>query len=83
MQDRHKVRVCVGVVHLLADEVKNLGGTFGVYMHLEKSKTAARSLRAAQCRDWTRVRVCPLPIQSVSTEPARPRSAASQRSLNV
>lgn len=36
MQDRHKVRVCVSVVHLLADEIKNLGGTFGVYMYLEE-----------------------------------------------
>lgn len=38
MQDRHKVRVCVSVVHLLADEIKNLGGTFGVYMCLEEKK---------------------------------------------
>lgn len=38
MQDRHKVRVCVSVVHLLADEIKNLGGTFGVYMYLEEKK---------------------------------------------
>lgn len=33
MQDRHKVRVCISVVHLLADEIKNLGGTFGVYVY--------------------------------------------------
>lgn len=38
MQDRHKVRVCVSVVHLLADEIKNLGGTFGVYMYLVEKK---------------------------------------------
>lgn len=38
MQHRHKVRVCVSVVHLLTDEIKNLGGTFGVYMHLEEKK---------------------------------------------
>lgn len=33
MQDRHKVWVCISVVHLLADEIKNLGGTFGVYVY--------------------------------------------------
>lgn len=38
MQHRHKVRVCVSVVHLLADEIENLGGTFGVYMYLEEEK---------------------------------------------
>lgn len=38
MQDRHKVRVCVSVVHPLADEIKNLGGTFGVYMYLVEKK---------------------------------------------
>lgn len=35
VQDRHKVRVCICVVHLLTDEIKNLGGTFGIYMYLE------------------------------------------------
>lgn len=35
VQHRHKVRVCVSVVHLLADEVENLRGTFGVYVYLE------------------------------------------------
>ena len=38
MQHGHKVRVCVSVVHLLADEIKNLGGTFGVYMYLQEEK---------------------------------------------
>lgn len=38
MQHRHKVRVCVSVVHLLADEIENLGGTFGVNMYLEEEK---------------------------------------------
>lgn len=38
MKDRHKVRICVSVVHLLSDEIKNLGGTFGVYMYLEQKK---------------------------------------------
>lgn len=37
MQDRHKVRVGISMVHLLADEIKNLRGTFGVYMYLQKS----------------------------------------------
>lgn len=36
MQDRHKVRVCISEVHLLADEIEHLSGTFGVYMYLEK-----------------------------------------------
>lgn len=36
MQDRHKVRVCISVVHLLTDEIKNLGGTFGVYVYLQR-----------------------------------------------
>lgn len=34
MQDGHKVRICISVADPLADEVKNLGGTFGVYMNL-------------------------------------------------
>lgn len=38
MQDRHKVRVCICVVHLLTDEIKNLGGTFGIYMYLENKE---------------------------------------------
>jgi len=38
MQDRHKVRVCISVVYLLADEIKNLVGTLGVYMYLEEKK---------------------------------------------
>lgn len=36
MQDRHKVRVCISVVHLLAYKIKNLAGTLGVYMYLEE-----------------------------------------------
>lgn len=36
MQDRHKVRICISVAHLLPDEIKNLRGTFGVYMYLDK-----------------------------------------------
>lgn len=36
MQDRHKVRVCISEVHLLADEIENLTGTFGVYMYLAR-----------------------------------------------
>lgn len=44
MQHRHKVRVCVSVVHLLADEVENLGGTFGVYMYLEEEEKKEQPL---------------------------------------
>lgn len=38
MQHWHKVRVCISVVHLLADEIKNLRGTFGIYMNLEEKR---------------------------------------------
>lgn len=44
MQDRHKVRVCISVVHLLADEIKNLGGTFGVNMHLEQNESDSHAV---------------------------------------
>lgn len=36
VQHRHKVRVCVSVVHLLADEIENLGGALSVYVYLKK-----------------------------------------------
>lgn len=38
MQDGHKVRVCISVVYLLPDEIKNLVSTFGVYMYLEEKE---------------------------------------------
>lgn len=38
VQHGHKVRVCVSVVHLLADEIKNLGGTLSVYVYLRKEE---------------------------------------------
>lgn len=38
VQHRHKVRVCVSVVHLLADEIENLGGALSVYMYLGKGR---------------------------------------------
>lgn len=38
VQHGHKVRVCVSVVHLLADEIKNLGGTLGVDVYLEEEE---------------------------------------------
>lgn len=41
MQHGHKVRICVSVVHLLADEVKNLGGALSVYMYLESEKNTS------------------------------------------
>lgn len=31
------MRICVGVVHLLSDEVKYLGSTFCVYVHLNQT----------------------------------------------
>lgn len=39
VQDGDKVRVCVSVVHLLPDEVKYLGSTFSVYVHLGTENT--------------------------------------------
>lgn len=48
MQDRHKVRVCISVVQFLADEIKYLSGTFGVYVYLEgekKRKTTSQCLQ--------------------------------------
>lgn len=51
MQHGHKVRVCVSVVHLLADEVKNLGGALSVYMYLEKEeKHVLKKIRRAPDR---------------------------------
>lgn len=89
MQHRHKVRVCVSVVHLLADEIENLGGTFGVYMYLEeeeeeKEQTLEYLLRQVVIDD-ARPMFCLScsPIQNVLTEPAHRRSAASRSSLNA
>lgn len=91
MQDRHKVRVCISVVHLLADEIKNLRGTFGVYVYLERKKSTALSVSAVrylQSYKYCQVRIGELlflylPTQSVSIKPAHPHSAASQSSLNA
>lgn len=85
MKNRHKVRVCICVVHLLADEIKNLGGTFGIYVCLKEMEGEEKKyLKQAQNAQVKRKSVFfYLPTQIVLTKPAHPHSAASQSSLNA
>lgn len=46
MQHGHKVRVCISVVHLLADEIENLGGALSVYMYLKEEEENMAAMRS-------------------------------------